>query len=109
MIFEINNEEWNIQLINKDEIKRKYIEDRQEDASFVFGLTLYPENEIWINRDMCLQQQLKTLKHELTHCYLWSYGLTNSPGYTEEMVCDIVASSSNFIERIVAEFTANLV
>lgn len=104
MDFEINNEEWKIKLINKDIIKDRYNEEFNSESTFVFGLTIYSQNEIWINKDMCKAQQLKTLWHELTHCYLWSFGLTNAPHYTEEMVCDIVAASYGIIERIVIQF-----
>lgn len=107
MEFEMNNEEWQIKLIDKDTIKNKYNEEYENGATFVFGLTLYPEHEIWINKDMCKAQQLKTLWHELTHCYIWCFGLNNAPHYTEEMVCDIVSSSHNLIENIILNFVAN--
>lgn len=104
MEFEINNEDWKIKLVDKDIIKNRYNEEYDSDSTFVFGLTIYPEHEIWINKDMCDEQKLKTLWHELTHCYIWSFGLNNAPHYTEEMVCDIVAASNGIIERIVMEF-----
>lgn len=109
MIFKINNDEWNIVLMDKENLKKKYNEEYEEEATFVFGLTIYPENEIWINRDMCFEQQLRTLKHELTHCYIWSFGLKNTPNFTEEMVCDIVAAISPFIDDVVANFKANII
>lgn len=104
MEFEINNEDWKIKLVDKDIIKNRYNEEYDSDSTFVFGLTIYPEHEIWINKDMCDDQQLRTLWHELTHCYIWSFGLNNAPHYTEEMVCDIVAASNGIIDRIVMEF-----
>ena len=109
MIFKINNDEWNIVLMDKENLKKKYNEEYEEEASFVFGLTIYPESEIWINNDMCFEQQLRTLRHELTHCYIWSFGLKNTSNFTEEMVCDIVAASNPIIEGIIAEFKANVV
>ena len=104
MRFEINNDEWEIFIVPSESIKKRYNEDNNADSTFVFGLTIYPEHAIWINDTMCLAEQIKTLRHELTHCYIWSYGLYNAPHYTEEMVCDIVAASHGIIDRIVNEF-----
>ena len=46
----------------------------------------------------------KTLKHELTHCYIWNYGLYNVSNFNEEMVCDLVSSINDFINDIVVKF-----
>mgnify|MGYP003308109641 CR=1 FL=1 len=104
MIFTINNEDWDIKLVDKDIIKSRYNQEYNSEATYVFGLTLYNQNEIWINEDMCEDQRLRTLRHELAHCYIWSYGLNNTPSFTEEMVCDIVASSYYIIDEIVEDF-----
>lgn len=104
MKFEINNEEWEIFIVPKESIKDRYNEENNTEATFVFGLTIYNEHEIWINDSMCFTEKLRTLRHELTHCYIWSFGLNNAPHYTEEMVCDIVAASNGIIDRIVMEF-----
>ena len=107
MKFKINDDEWDIILVDKDVIQAKYNEEYDGEGSFVFGLTIYSENEIWINKDMCYEQQLRTLRHELTHCYIWSFGFKNAPSFTEEMVCDIVAATSSIIDKIIIEFKKN--
>ena len=56
---------------------------------------------ILVNKDMEKQQQLHTLKHELTHCYIWQTGLYHVDKFDNEMVCDLIASSNNFINEIV--------
>lgn len=108
MKVEINNEEWEIFIVPKESIKDRYNEENNAEATFVFGLTIYNEHEIWINDSMCFTEKLRTLRHELTHCYIWSYGLYNVEHYTEEMVCDIVAESYGIIERIVLQFAENI-
>lgn len=102
--FRINEDEWEIIQVDKDKIRNRLNKDNEEDAIFVFGLTIFSEHKIWINEDVCTEQKIKTLKHELTHCYIWSYGLGSVPHYTEEMVCDIVSASINIINDIVKEY-----
>lgn len=69
-----------------------------------FGLTIFSEHKIWINKDICFDQKIKTLKHELTHCYIWSFGLGSILNYTEEMVCDIVSASNDIINEIIEDY-----
>ena len=72
-----------------------------ENITFLYGVTLYPYSIILINRDVNTQQQIHTLKHELAHCYIWQAGLFHVDNFDNEMVCDLVASSNNFINEIV--------
>ncbi len=104
MRFNINNNNWLILEKNKEDLLEKYNSEHEDEAYFVFGLTIFPIHEIWINKDMCIEQKIKTLKHELTHCYIWNYGLFNVPHYTEEMVCDLVSSINDFINDVVNKY-----
>ena len=104
MEFKINNSKWIIKRIDKNTMLEKYKKSVDEEACFAFGLTLFPQHEIWINKDMCYDQQIRTLKHELTHCFIYSYGMYNVPHFNEEMVCDLVASINDFITNIICEY-----
>ena len=104
MNFKCNGSEWKIIEKETKILVDKYNAENEETTNFAFGVTIYPKHEIWINKDMCKSQKIKTLKHELTHCYIWNYGLYNVPHYTEEMVCDLVSSCSNFIYDIVNKY-----
>lgn len=106
MDFEINNDIWLIELKNKNELKEMYEEQKylDEEVFYVFGLTNKAQHRIYINKDMCIEQQIKTLKHELTHCYIWEYGLYNVPNFNEEMVCDLVSSINGFINKVVDSY-----
>jgi hypothetical protein len=53
---------------------------------------------------MCDEQKIKTLKHELTHAYIWEHGLYNAPSFTEEMVCDLVAAINDTINEVLSEY-----
>ena len=104
MKFNINNDIWQIKEVDSQKLLEKYNKEFDSDSTFCFGVTLYPKHEIWINKDMCKAQKNKTLKHELTHVYIWEHGLYNVPNFTEEMVCDLVASCSNIINQIVSNY-----
>lgn len=106
MEFKINGDKWTIQSKSKEEMKEMYEAEKypDEEVFFVFGVTNKAMHCIYINKDMHPEQQIKTLKHELTHCFIWNYALFNVPHYTEEMVCDLVASSNDFINEIVEKY-----
>ena len=104
MEFKINNSSWKIIEQDTKTLVDKYNAENEEPTTFAFGVCIYPKHEIWINKDMCKDQQIKTLKHELTHCYIWNYGLYNIPHYTEEMVCDLVSSINDFINELISSF-----
>lgn len=53
---------------------------------------------------MCFEQQICTLKHELTHCYMWNYGLYNITEYNEEFICDLISASNDFINEVVEKY-----
>lgn len=106
MFFNINNSIWQIKEVESEIILKRYNEGMDEEGTYCFGLTLYPEHEIWLNKSMCDDQKIKTLKHELTHCFIWNYGLYNVR-YSEEVVCDLVTSSNDFINDIVGKFKSN--
>lgn len=106
--FYINNDKWIIEEKTSDSLLKIYNEQYSEEAYYVFGLTIKSEHKIYINKDMCEEQKIKTLKHELTHCYIWEFGLYNVPNFNEEMVCDLVSSSHNFINEVTKEFENRL-
>ena len=105
----VNGSEWNILEKTQKEVVDKYNEAYDEDAKCVFGLTRFKEYEIWINKEMCLEQKIKTLKHELTHCYIFMYGLGQVPHFTEEMVCDLVSAITEFIDESVERYKSEMV
>ena len=104
MDFIINNDTWKIEEKSKDELKELYEKESQEKTYFVFGVTIKSEHIIYINKDMCEAQKIKTLKHELTHCYIWEFGLFNIEYVSEEVICDLVASSNDFINIVVGQY-----
>jgi Zn-dependent peptidase ImmA (M78 family) len=102
--FKINNDKWIIEEKSKEELEELYQKETEEKIYFVFGVTIKPQHVIYINKDMCEEQKIKTLKHELTHCYIWEYGLFNVIDVNEEVICDLVACSNDFINEVVEKY-----
>jgi Zn-dependent peptidase ImmA (M78 family) len=93
MNFEINSNKY--KLIVVDELEDGYL-----------GVTDYHENKVSLKRlDLAIMR--RTLKHELMHVWLWEYGHNqHDRQFTNEDVCEIVASSNNFINHVVTSFDA---
>ena len=71
------------------------------DNDYTLGLTIYSSQRILLLKEQA--NIVKTLKHELTHVWLYEYGHNQHErtNYNYEDVCEIVASSNNFINEIV--------
>lgn len=101
MKFEINNTEWTIKLVDEATMNNEMKNDG------TLGVTIYSTQTI-----MLLQNQaniIKTLKHELTHVWLYEYGHNQNDDKTfnYEDVCEIVASSNDFVNDIVNKYNIN--
>lgn len=103
-MFEINNHEWHIAIMSEQDLLKEY-HKRSLDAYSCMGLTFYKEHMIWIAKELCHDEKIRTLKHELTHCYIWENGFYNVDFNNEELVCDFVASIYDFIEKVLKEVT----
>lgn len=101
--FEINNHIWEIELRPESELLEEYQKRINGTAYGCFGLTFYKEHKIWIAKELCIDERLRTLRHELTHCYIWESGLYHCDYNDEEIVCDIVANSYTFINKIMED------
>ncbi len=103
MKFKINGNAWEISTISNTEIDN--IEGNNGE-NFIHGTTRYGLNKIFINEDT--PEQLRTLKHELVHVWLYEYGhRPDEKRYNEEDICEIVASSNDFINEIVEQYKQN--
>ena len=99
MEFKCNGTEWTIEEISNAEMQEKY----ELEKAFTHGITLYNENIIYINKET--KSKIRTLKHELTHVWLWEYG--HNQGEKEfncEDVCEIVACSNDFINEVIDKY-----
>ena len=98
MRFKCNNSEWSIELVDEATINNEMKSDG------TMGVTIYKSQRILLLKDQA--NIIKTLKHELTHVWLYEYGHTQDDNttYGYEGVCEIVASSNEFINDIVMKY-----
>ena len=99
--FQINNTEWTIKEVDEATINNEMKND------FTLGVTIYKTQEILLLKNQA--NLIKTLKHELMHVWLYEYGhaQNDEPKYNYEDVCEIVASSNDFINEIIEKYKNN--
>lgn len=98
-VFDLNNHTWMIDIVEDDKLLKEY-QERVPDAYSCFGLTFYKKHLIWISEDLCPEEKMRTLKHELVHAYIWEMGFYNADFNNEEMICDFVAAIYDFINEV---------
>lgn len=98
MKFKINNTEWTIEEVDEATINNEMKNDG------TLGVTIYKTQKVMLLKDQA--NIIKTLKHELTHVWLYEYGHNQNDDktFTYEDVCEIVASSNDFINEIIKEY-----
>jgi len=97
MEFEINDTKWTIQEVDEATINNEMKQDG------TLGVTNYKDQTIMLLKNQA--NIVKTLKHELTHVWLYECGHNQSEKeFNCEDVCEIVASSNDFINDIVDKY-----
>lgn len=98
MKFKINNTEWTIEEVDEATINNEMKNDG------TLGATIYKIQKIMLLKDQA--NIIKTLKHELTHVWLYEYGHNQNDDktFSYEDVCEIVASINDFINEIVQAY-----
>ncbi len=98
MEFEINNTTWIIEKVDEATINNEMKNDG------TLGVTIFKNQKIMLLKDQA--NIIKTLKHELTHVWLYEYGhnQNDEKTFSYEDVCEIVASSNDFINEIIQKY-----
>lgn len=98
MKFKINNTEWTIEEVDEATINNEMKSDG------TLGVTIYNTQKIMLLKDQA--NIIKTLKHELTHVWMYEYGHNQNDDktFSYEDVCEIVAISNDFINEIVQAY-----
>lgn len=96
--FKINNAEWSIEEVDEATINNEMKVDG------TLGVTIYKTQKIMLLKDQA--NVIKTLKHELTHVWLYEYGhnQNDEKTFSYEDVCEIVASVHDFISEVVEQY-----
>lgn len=107
MKFLMNNREWNIIQIDKEQLIDLYkLITKDENVETVYGLTNYEKKIVYINYKICKEKMIQTLKHELMHVYIEEY-CAQKEEYDEEELCNISANSHDIIHKIVEDYLKN--
>lgn len=98
MRFKINNTEWIIEEVDEATI------NNEMKADGTLGVTIYKTQKIMLLKDQV--NIIKTLKHELTHVWMYEYGHNQNDDktFSYEDVCEVVASSNDFVNEIVRQY-----
>lgn len=107
MKFECNNMTYEIIEVEEDELKEIYLKshiDCKKEEIYVYGDTDYTEHLIRISKNLNEQEKIRTLKHELCHCWMYNTANSNHSEYDEEHICEIVACSNDFINEVVESY-----
>lgn len=81
--------------------------DNIDNEEETFGLTDFENGTIQIKRLSLQSQRIRTLKHELTHVWLFEYGHNQhdeDKTFNYEDVCEIVACSNDWINEKVMDY-----
>lgn len=106
MEFEINGQIWKIRELDGDSLTKRYNKITKQNINYIGGYTDTTSCDIFINKDLIEQTKIITLKHELTHCYIYVCGMDvlMKSVLSEEVICDIVAASNDFINTVVENY-----
>ncbi len=89
-------------LINSLEWEIKEVETRSSElwvnGKECFGTCKYPTQEIFIDSTLKSDKKYQTIKHELTHAFLYCYMLESKQQFSEEELCEFVA---NYADQII--------
>jgi hypothetical protein len=99
---------WKLCFRDRDEMNRIFYEGRApEDDTRIHGITEYVTSTIYIDKDLDGFLLAKTLRHELTHVYLWETG-QQSRINNEEETCDLLSVAAPSICKTTDEILLRL-
>ena len=88
---------WKLCFRDRDEMNRIYYENRSVDQEIrLHGLTDYITQTIYVDKDLDGFLLGKTLRHELTHVYLWETGQQDRV-LNEEEIANLVSVAAPII------------
>lgn len=85
MLIKINDLKWQVQFADRDN-ERLILDDDK-----CLGVTYFDELQIFLSNDMPDELCKQTIIHELTHAFIFSYGI-HLHSDDEEGVCDFVGT-----------------
>lgn len=99
--FQINESEYTIKETCQEEIKRHI---KNDDNDFYYGLTVFQDDLIYLEKSLSYDKKRKTLIHELMHVHIAEFITTQTIDYDEEILCDICANVHELVNEIVNSY-----
>lgn len=99
--FTMNGNEYTIKETCQEEIKRHI---KNDDNDFYYGLTVYQDDLIYLEKSLSYDKKRKTLIHELMHVCIAEFITTQTIDYDEEILCDICANAHELVNEIVNSY-----
>ena len=85
MLIKINDFKWQVQFADRDNERLVLNGDK------CLGVTYFDELQIFLSNDMADELCKQTIIHELTHAFIFSYGIHLHTD-DEEAVCDFIGA-----------------
>lgn len=104
--FSIGDSNWCVEEVSESYLKSLYKESEGGDCNYAFGFCLYPWRRIYICEEMCLEEKLRTFKHEMMHALLWTSGIQDFNEFSGEDICNFAAAFSSTLESCAKDFEA---
>lgn len=97
------NHIWKLCFRDPNEVNRLFYEHNptpESERTDVLGFVTFPEMTIFISNNLDGFALAKTLRHEITHLYLWETGQEHD-NYDEEMLANFIGSAAPAICKTV--------
>lgn len=102
------NNIWKLCFRDKDEMNRIYYENKPtEEDTRICGITEYITQTVYIDKDIDGFLLAKTLRHEITHIYLWETGQQGRL-MNEEEIADFIGVAAPTICKCANEIMLRL-
>jgi Zn-dependent peptidase ImmA (M78 family) len=96
MKFKVNNTVYTVIELGEPHTKADYEEE-------AFGVTVFSQGLIYLEKNLIPSVKRSTLIHELTHAHLMEYGI-NHEHKTIEEVCDFMAAFADNIVKMANKY-----
>ena len=98
MNVKINDLNWQILKVSSDDV------NLLDGKNKCYGICYYTEQIIYIDKSLEINKLYRTLKHELTHAFIYCYLLKMNCKFDEEELCEFVAIYAEKIINIATDF-----
>lgn len=98
MEFKVNNLTWQMEYVDADKVSMNH------EGDIYFGLTEYVPQKISIRTQMSAELTREAVIHELTHCFLFSYGIEGGENFDEESACRFMGAHADSIVKLADKF-----